>query len=113
MGRYLRGTGRADVASYSDSFQHNLRADEGAEYEKVIEIVSSAGRRSKDVGADPLNLSDLEPHVNGPFTPDLAIPISHLKEQVAQHAWPDRLTASLIGSCTNSSYEVCLAVKDL
>ncbi|OCF31425.1 aconitate hydratase, mitochondrial [Kwoniella heveanensis BCC8398] len=89
MRRYLAATGRSEIGRYADSFKPNLKADEGAEYERVIEI----------------NLSELEPHVNGPFTPDLAIPISKLKDEVEKHSWPDKITAGLIGSCTNSSYE--------
>lgn len=90
MNAFLRATGRAEIASYAQDFapQH-LAADAGAEYDKLIEI----------------NLSELEPHVNGPFTPDLALPLSTLKDQVSANQWPDELSAGLIGSCTNSSYE--------
>lgn len=66
-----------------------MKADEGARYDQVIEI----------------NLSELQPHMNGPFTPDLATPISQLKKAQKQHGWPDEIKVSLIGSCTNSSYE--------
>jgi aconitate hydratase len=66
-----------------------LAADEGAEYDSVIEI----------------NLSELEPHVNGPFTPDVATPLSQFAQTVAKNGWPDELRVGLIGSCTNSSYE--------
>jgi len=70
-------------------FAHNLRADEDAEYDQVIDI----------------NLSELEPHINGPFTPDLATPISKFKDEVVKNGWPSELKVALIGSCTNSSYE--------
>lgn len=89
MAGYLKATKRAEIASYADSFAHNLRADEGAEYDQVIEI----------------NLSELEPHINGPFTPDLATPISKLAEEAKKNDWPDEIRVGLIGSCTNSSYE--------
>lgn len=89
MADYLKATKRADIADYATQFQHNLRADEGAEYDQVIEI----------------NLSELEPHINGPFTPDLATPISKLAEEAKKNGWPDDVRVGLIGSCTNSSYE--------
>lgn len=89
MGAYLKATGRDGVASLADSFKENLKADQNAVYDQVIEI----------------NLSELEPHVNGPFTPDLAHPLSKFKEEVARNGWPSELSAGLIGSCTNSSYE--------
>lgn len=89
MGKYLEATKRSEIANYARSFAHELKEDEGAEYDSLIEI----------------NLSELEPHVNGPFTPDLATPISKFKEAVATNKWPDDLKVGLIGSCTNSSYE--------
>lgn len=89
MASYLKATGRDGVASLADSFSEHLRADENALYDELIEI----------------NLSELEPHVNGPFTPDLAHPLSKLKEEVEKNEWPEVLSAGLIGSCTNSSYE--------
>src|SRR5678815_5425560 len=52
-----------------------------------------------------INLSELEPHLNGPFTPDLATPISKMKEEAARNNWPTKIEVGLIGSCTNSSYE--------
>lgn len=70
-------------------FQHNLRADEGAQYDELIEI----------------DLNTLEPHINGPFTPDLATPLSKFKDAVIKNDWPQELKVGLIGSCTNSSYE--------
>ncbi|CAE6366604.1 aconitate hydratase 1 [Rhizoctonia solani AG-1 IB] len=89
MGDYLRATKRGEIASYAKSFQHNLQPDKGAQYDETIEI----------------NLSELEPHINGPFTPDLATPISKFAEAVKKNNWPQELKVALIGSCTNSSYE--------
>lgn len=89
MGDYLKATGRSGIASLADSFKENLRADENAAYDQLIEI----------------NLSELEPHVNGPFTPDLAHPLSQFKDVVKREKWPAELSVGLIGSCTNSSYE--------
>jgi aconitate hydratase len=89
MHDYLVATDRAGIASAADSFRENLQADEGAQYDQVIEI----------------NLDELKPHINGPFTPDLAHPVSQFGEAVAANDWPAPLTAGLIGSCTNSSYE--------
>ncbi|CAE6447913.1 unnamed protein product [Rhizoctonia solani] len=89
MGDYLRATKRGNIAEYAKSFQHNLQPDKGAEYDQTIEI----------------NLSELEPHINGPFTPDLATPISKFADAVKKNNWPAELKVALIGSCTNSSYE--------
>ncbi|KAJ1660467.1 Aconitate hydratase mitochondrial [Dispira simplex] len=89
MADFLRATNRPYIAEASDRFAPNLRADEGAQYDQVIE----------------LNLSELEPHVNGPFTPDLATPLSKFKDAIIKNNWPQELKVSLIGSCTNSSYE--------
>ncbi len=95
MGDYLKGTGRADVASEADKISEHLRGDKEVYanpekyFDQVIEI----------------NLSELEPHINGPFTPDLAWPISKFAAAVKENNWPDELEVGLIGSCTNSSYE--------
>ncbi|QLQ78803.1 hypothetical protein HG537_0B01510 [Torulaspora globosa] len=89
---YLQATGRGVIAEHADVALHEygfLRADEGAHYDKVIEI----------------NLSELEPHVNGPFTPDLSTPISQYGEKSLNENWPQNISAGLIGSCTNSSYQ--------
>ncbi|GBG66271.1 hypothetical protein CBR_g57869 [Chara braunii] len=86
---YLVATKRESIAKLAESFQENLSADPGAKYDKVIEI----------------NLSELEPHVNGPFTPDLAHPLSKFADAVRANNWPEEVSAGLIGSCTNSSYE--------
>lgn len=89
MGDYLRATNRGDIAQYAQQFAHNLRADENAQYDELIEI----------------DLDKLEPHINGPFTPDLATPLSKFKETAKANDWPEELKVGLIGSCTNSSYE--------
>ncbi|OAX82359.1 aconitate hydratase, mitochondrial [Emergomyces africanus] len=89
MYSYLKATKRQSIGDLARSYAHGLREDEGAEYDQLIEI----------------NLSELEPHINGPFTPDLATPISKFKEAVKEHGWPEELKVGLIGSCTNSSYE--------
>ncbi len=95
MSRYLQATGRAEVAALADGIKEHLTADaevyaNPADYfDQVIEI----------------NLSELEPHLNGPFTPDLATPISKMKEAAAANGWPTKIEVGLIGSCTNSSYE--------
>jgi aconitate hydratase len=95
MGEYLRGTGRADVAEMADNVATNLRGDDEVYanpekyFDEVIEI----------------NLSELEPFINGPFTPDLAWPLSKFAAAVKENNWPAELEVGLIGSCTNSSYE--------
>ena len=95
MAQYLRGTGRAEIADLADNIREHLTGDpevyQNPEqyFDQVIEI----------------NLSALEPHVNGPFTPDRAIPLSRFAEEVRKNGWPEKLEVGLIGSCTNSSYE--------
>ena len=90
MADYLKATGRADVASAADKVTENLRADEGAQYDKVIEI----------------DLSQLKPLINGPHTPDLAHKVgSAIGKAASENNWPTEISAALIGSCTNSSYE--------
>ena len=95
MERYLRSTGRADVADLANGIREHLTADADVYanpekyFDEVIEI----------------NLNELEPHLNGPFTPDLATPISKMKEVAAANGWPTKVEVGLIGSCTNSSYE--------
>ncbi len=95
MVEYLRGTGRSEVAEAADKVAQHLRGDsevyEAPEkyFDEVIEI----------------NLSELEPHVNGPFTPDLAWPVSKFSQAAKENNWPEQLEVALIGSCTNSSYE--------
>ncbi|KAH6917185.1 aconitate hydratase [Coprinopsis sp. MPI-PUGE-AT-0042] len=99
MRDYLRATGRSPVAAAADEAAAKgfLSADEGTEYDQVIEV----------------NLSELEPTINGPFTPDLATPISKFGDFVNSEGWKDDFSAGLIGSCTNSSYEDMTAVADL
>ncbi|RCH54424.1 aconitate hydratase [Mucilaginibacter hurinus] len=92
---YLKGTKREDIAALADAIAEHLTGDEEVYanpeqyFDQVIEI----------------NLSELEPHVNGPFTPDLAWPISKFATAVKENNWPTELEVGLIGSCTNSSYE--------
>lgn len=92
---YLRGTDRGDVADLANGIKHHLTGDDEVYanpehyFDQVIEI----------------NLSELEPHINGPFTPDLAWPISKFAAAVKENQWPEKLEVGLIGSCTNSSYE--------
>ncbi|MCW3082625.1 aconitate hydratase [Segetibacter sp.] len=95
MSAYLKSTDRADIAELADGIKEHLRADPQViaapkkYYDEVIEI----------------DLNELEPHVNGPYTPDLAWPISRFAEAVRANNWPEKLEVALIGSCTNSSYE--------
>lgn len=95
MSRYLKATGREEVAQMADGIKAYLNADPEvyAEPEKYFDQVIE------------INLSELEPHLNGPFTPDLATPISKMKEMAAANGWPTKVEVGLIGSCTNSSYE--------
>lgn len=95
MERYLISTGRAEVAKMANKIKEHLTADPEVYknpekyFDQVIEI----------------DLSTLEPHLNGPFTPDLATPISKVREEAAKNGWPLKVEVGLIGSCTNSSYE--------
>lgn len=86
---YLVATSRADVASLADEIKEHLTADKGAIYDQTIEI----------------DLSQLEPYINGPFTPDAAHPISEFAKIVVEKGYPQQMEVGLIGSCTNSSYE--------
>ena len=92
---YLKGTKRGEIAELADAIAEHLTGDEEVYanpeqyFDQVIEI----------------NLDELEPHVNGPFTPDLAWPISKFAAAVKENGWPTKLEVGLIGSCTNSSYE--------
>ena len=95
MEKYLRATGRSEIADEANSIKDYLTGDPEV-YEKpekyfdqVIEI----------------NLSELEPHINGPFSPDIATPISKMKDALKENDWPRKIDWGLIGSCTNSSYE--------
>jgi len=95
MERYLRATNRADVADAANAIKAHLTADPEvyADPEKYFDQVIE------------INLSELEPHLNGPFTPDLATPVSKMKEEATKNGWPLKVEWGLIGSCTNSSYE--------
>ena len=95
MSRYLAATGRADVAALADGIKEHLTGD--------AEVYANPSNYFDEV--IEINLSELEPYVNGPFTPDLATPISQLKEAAEKNGWPLKIEAGLIGSCTNSSYE--------
>lgn len=87
--RYLEATSRGHIALAARDARELLVADSGAQYDQIIEI----------------DLSSLEPSVNGPFTPDLSTRISDLASRTQKEGWPENVTAGLIGSCTNSSYE--------
>jgi aconitate hydratase len=95
MAEYLRATERADIATEADKVAEHLRADDDVlanpekYFDQLIEI----------------NLSELEPHINGPFTPDAAWPLSKFSQAIRDNGWPAKLEVGLIGSCTNSSYE--------
>lgn len=95
MSRYLKSTGREAVADAADKVAIHLRADDevmanpSAYYDEVIEI----------------DLSSLAPHINGPHTPDLARQVGDLGAEAEKNGWPSTISAALIGSCTNSSYE--------
>lgn len=95
MAKYLQATGRSEVVELADKYRDYLQADmevyaePESYFDQVIEI----------------NLSELEPHLNGPFTPDLATPISQMTKVAKKNNWPTKIEVSLIGSCTNSSYE--------
>ena len=95
MERYLRATGRADVADLANGIKEHLTADPEvyADPEKYFDQVIE------------INLDELEPHLNGPFTPDRATPISKMTEVAKENGWPLEVQVGLIGSCTNSSYE--------
>jgi homoaconitase len=107
--RYLKSTRREQASRNAEVFQNfpgagatedaffKFKADEGAQYDELIEI----------------DLSKLEPHINGPFTPDLATPLSMFKQTVQEQKWPEKLSAGLIGSCTNSSYEDMTRVESI
>ena len=95
MGRYLRATGRSDAADLADAAAHHLCGDPETEtdperfYDRVVEI----------------DLDTLGPHINGPHTPDLAREVADLGDEARDRGWPLEISAALIGSCTNSSYE--------
>ena len=103
MAEYLASTGRKEIAEMALENSRHLKADpevyEQPEkyYDRIIEI----------------DLSGLKPHINGPFTPDLATPVSEMKEALKTHNWPEKVEAVLIGSCTNSSYEDLSAVASV
>jgi len=95
MAKYLHATGRQEIADLADTMKDNLCADDEVlanpdEYfDQLVEI----------------DLSTLEPHLNGPFTPDRATPVSKMEKEAEKEGWPTKIEVGLIGSCTNSSYE--------
>ncbi|MBP9874823.1 MAG: aconitate hydratase [Haliscomenobacter sp.] len=95
MSRYLRATGRAEIAGLADGIRQHLTGDPEcyASPEKYFDQVVE------------IDLNTLEPHINGPYTPDLAWPISKFAQAVRENGYPQKLEVGLIGSCTNSSYE--------
>ena len=95
MRRYLAATGRQEVVDAADKIAEHLTGDAEvyANPEKYFDQVIE------------LNLSELEPYINGPFTPDRGTPVSKMKEEAAANGWPLKVEWGLIGSCTNSSYE--------
>ncbi|MEX0812617.1 MAG: aconitate hydratase [Chitinophagales bacterium] len=95
MERYLKATGRAEVAELANGIKEHLTGDPEvyAEPEKYFDQVIE------------IDLSTLSPHLNGPFTPDLATPIAEMREKAKKNDWPMEVQWGLIGSCTNSSYE--------
>merc|ERR1712002_399059 len=98
MEDYLAATGRQEISNEAKAVRSQLLSpDEGCQYDQLIEI----------------NLSELEPHVNGPFTPDLCTPIGELGETAKKNGWPLEVKDGLIGSCTNSSYEDMSRVASL
>src|SRR5690606_36605996 len=95
MERYLRATGRAAIADLANNIKEHLTGDP--------EVYAEPHRYFDQV--IELDLNELEPYLNGPYTPDLATPISKMKAAAAANDWPTRIEVGLIGSCTNSSYE--------
>ena len=95
MVKFLKATGRVEIADLASIIADYLRADPevyanpDVYFDQVVEI----------------NLSELEPHLNGPFTPDRATPVSQMAAAAETNGWPTKIEVSLIGSCTNSSYE--------
>ncbi len=95
MDRYLRATDRSEIADMANEIKEHLTGD--------AEVYANPEKYFDEV--IEINLSELEPHLNGPFTPDLATPISKMKEALEANGWPRKVDVGLIGSCTNSSYE--------
>lgn len=95
MRRYLAATGRQDVVDAADKVAEHLTAD--------AEVYANPSQYFDEL--IEINLSELEPHINGPFTPDRGTPVSKMKEEADKNGWPLKVEWGLIGSCTNSSYE--------
>ena len=95
MERYLMATGRSEIADLANDVREYLRGD--------AEVYADP-KRYFDEWIE-IDLSSLEPHINGPFSPDIATPLSEMKNKVRENHWPKKVSVGLIGSCTNSSYE--------
>lgn len=95
MARYLKATGRKEIVELADNIKVDLTGD--------AEVYQNPQKYFHEV--IEINLSELEPHLNGPFSPDIATPISQVAEKAKENGWPTKVEVSLIGSCTNSSYE--------
>jgi aconitate hydratase len=95
MHDYLVATGRSGAAALADAFKENLVADAGAEYDQVIEI----------------DLTTLEPHINGPFTPDLAHPLSKFADALRANGWPTELKVGACTACVHTG--ACMAGRGL
>ncbi|MEX2659173.1 MAG: aconitate hydratase [Acidimicrobiales bacterium] len=95
MGRYLKSTGREAIADRADAVAEHLRADD--------DVLGDPGRFFDEV--IEIDLSTLEPHINGPHSPDLAHPVSRVGANAKLNGWPLEISSALVGSCTNSSYE--------
>lgn len=95
MSKYLASTGRSEISRLAEGVKEHLTAD--------AEVYANPGKYFDQL--IEINLSELEPYINGPFTPDLATPISEMKRVAVQNGWPLKVEVGLIGSCTNSSYE--------
>lgn len=95
MSRYLDSTGRAEISKLAQGIREHLTADP--------EVYSDPGKFFDQL--IEINLTELEPYINGPFTPDIATPVSEMKKVAVLNGWPLKIKVGLIGSCTNSSYE--------
>ena len=95
MAKYLRATGRHEVADLADTMKDNLCADD--------DVLANPDKYYDQL--DEIDLSTLDPHLNGPLTPDRATPVSKMEKKAEKEGWPTKIEVGLIGSCTNSSYE--------
>jgi aconitate hydratase len=95
MARYLKATGREAIADAANAVAHHLRSDD--------EVLANPADHFDEVVE--IDLSTLQPHINGPFTPDLAREVGELGAEARENGWPLEVSSALVGSCTNSSYE--------